>query len=85
MAFRQKVQHYLTEELSCSLMHLRCYKSNIDWKKLRPVILKRINNRAKDYPLKSMIPVAYDVLEARKLLIQGVSTLLRTIPVKSCK
>jgi len=49
------------------------------------VIFKRINNRAKDYPLKNMIPVAYNVLEARKLLIQGVSTLLRTIPVMSCK
>jgi len=85
MALRQKVQHYLREELGCSFIHLRCYRSNIDWKKLCPMIHKRINNRANDYLLKSMIPVAYDVLEARKHLIQGVSTLLRTIPVKSCK
>nr|GEY27715.1 APO protein 4, mitochondrial [Tanacetum cinerariifolium] len=49
------------------------------------MILKRIENRAKDYPVKAMIPVAYDVLRSRALLIQGVSTLLQVIPIWSCK
>ncbi|XP_020276816.1 APO protein 4, mitochondrial-like [Asparagus officinalis] len=85
MALRQKFQHYLREEVNWSLMHLRYYRSNVDWKRLRPMILKRINNRVNDYPLKSMTPVANDVLESQKLLIQGVSTLLKVIPAKSCK
>ncbi|KAL8260097.1 hypothetical protein R6Q59_028050 [Mikania micrantha] len=65
----------------------RHYGSNrrVDLKKLRPMILKRIENRAKDYPVKAMIPVAYDVLRSRALLIQGVSTLLQVIPIWSCK
>lgn len=60
-------------------------KRKVDLKKLRPMILERINNRAKDYPIKAMIPVAEDVLKARVLLIQGVSTLLQFVPLWSCK
>ncbi|CAH1441266.1 unnamed protein product [Lactuca virosa] len=65
----------------------RHYRSNpkVDFKKLRPMILKRIENRAKYYPVKEMIPVAYDVVRSRSLLIQGVSTLLQVIPIWSCK
>ncbi|GKB26478.1 APO protein 4, mitochondrial, partial [Tanacetum coccineum] len=65
----------------------RHYRSNpkVDLRKLRPMILKRIENRAKDYPVKAMIPVAYDVLRSRALLIQGVSNLLQVIPIWSSK
>lgn len=56
----------------------------VDMNKLRSIILERIKNRAKDYPVKSMIPMAENVLEARTLLIQGVSTLIQFIPVWSC-
>lgn len=49
------------------------------------MILKRIKERAKDYPVRRMVPVAHDILNARALLIEGVSTLLNTIPIKACK
>lgn len=57
----------------------------MDMKKLRPMIIKRIENRAKDYPIRAMVPVAEDVLKARDFLFKGVSTLLQVIPVFSCK
>ncbi|XP_017241942.1 APO protein 4, mitochondrial [Daucus carota subsp. sativus] len=60
-------------------------RKKADLKKLRPMIVERIKNRAKDYPIKAMIPVAEDVLKARVLLIQGVSTLLNFVPVWTCK
>ncbi|XP_039010409.1 APO protein 4, mitochondrial-like isoform X2 [Hibiscus syriacus] len=65
--------------------HWRSYNSKIDLKKLRPMILKRIENRAKDYPVPGMIPVAEEVLKARELLFQGVFTLLKLFPIVACK
>ncbi|KAL5999414.1 hypothetical protein ACLOJK_037699 [Asimina triloba] len=49
------------------------------------MIHERIRNRAKDYPIRDMVPVAYDVLKAREVLREGVSALLRTIPIQACK
>lgn len=57
----------------------------VDLKKLRPMILKRIEERAKKYPIKTMIPVAHEVLKARSILYQGVSILLQHFPVMSCR
>ncbi|KAK1568615.1 hypothetical protein Q3G72_026750 [Acer saccharum] len=63
----------------------RFYSSKLDLKKLRPMILKRIENRAKDYPVRNMVPLAEQVLQTRNLLIQGVSTLIKVFPVHACK
>ncbi|KAE8668963.1 APO protein 4 [Hibiscus syriacus] len=66
-------------------VHWRSYSSKIDLKKLRPMILERIENRAKDYPVPGMIPAAEEVLKARELLFQGVFTLLKRLPIVACK
>lgn len=81
----QRAGSYICSELCGSLVNLRLYSSRVDWKQLRPMILKRIKNRSKDYPIKRMIPVAEEVVRAREILTEGVSTLLRVVPVHSCK
>ncbi|KAK1275140.1 hypothetical protein QJS04_geneDACA001616 [Acorus gramineus] len=85
MALRQRVQFRRWEDISIHIIRARNYSSKIDWKELRPMILKRIKDRAKDYPVSSMVPVANDVLQARTLLIEGVSALIKVIPIKACK
>ncbi|TQD89968.1 hypothetical protein C1H46_024452 [Malus baccata] len=54
-------------------------------RKLKPMIHNKIQNRAKDYPMLAMIPVAQEVMECRRLVMQGVSTLLKMVPVLACK
>ncbi|KAJ7948171.1 APO protein mitochondrial-like [Quillaja saponaria] len=79
-------QCLLFGEFSGCLMHQRrLYTTKVDLKKLRSMILKRIENRAKDYPNREMVPVAQEVLKTRNFLIQGVSTLLKFYPVMACK
>ncbi|KOM43988.1 hypothetical protein LR48_Vigan05g159300 [Vigna angularis] len=63
----------------------RLYGTKVDLRKLRPMILKRIENRAQCYPVRRMIPVANEVLQARNVLIHGVSTLLNFLPLMACK
>ncbi|XP_010532481.1 PREDICTED: APO protein 4, mitochondrial [Tarenaya hassleriana] len=59
--------------------------SNIDLRILGTMIRKRIEEQRKDHPILHMIPVAKKVLEARRVLIQGVSLLLKVFPVLACK
>ncbi|KAM0958774.1 hypothetical protein ACFX15_023438 [Malus domestica] len=64
----------------------RYYSSNkVDLRKLKPMIHNKIQNPAKDYPMLAMIPVAQEVMECRRLVMQGVSTLLKMVPVLACK
>ena len=63
----------------------RYYRSKMDLRKLKPMIQKRIQNRAKDYLVPAMVPVAQEVFNSRRLVMQGVSTLLKMVPVLACK
>ncbi|KAI4322536.1 hypothetical protein L6164_022220 [Bauhinia variegata] len=87
MAFRKKLWQIAVFGgfSECLENSRRLYSTRVDLKKLRPMILKRIEKRAKDYPVRAMIPVAEEVLRARNVLIQGVSTLLQSFPVLTCK
>ena len=77
---------YICSELCGSALNQRRYSSSrADWKQLRPMIIKRIKSRSKEYPIKRMIPVAEEVVRAREIVTQGVSTLLSVVPVQSCK
>ncbi|XP_068657609.1 APO protein 4, mitochondrial-like [Aristolochia californica] len=81
----KKIIVHVWQDVNNHFPQSRFYSSKIDWSELRPLILMRIKNRAKDYPVKDMVPVAYDVLSARAQLTKGVSALLNAIPVKACK
>ncbi|KAH9619296.1 hypothetical protein KSS87_021556 [Heliosperma pusillum] len=57
-----------------------------DLNNLRPIIKNRIQNRSHFNPLiRSLIPVAQQVLHSRSQLIYGVSTLLNVFPLLTCK
>ncbi|CAN8258501.1 unnamed protein product [Cochlearia groenlandica] len=56
-----------------------------DLRRIRPMILKRIENRAKEYPIQEVVPVAEQVLKARRKLLANVSLLLKLFPVLKCK
>ncbi|KAJ1379527.1 APO protein 4, mitochondrial [Sesbania bispinosa] len=78
MALRKMLWHDI-------LMPRRLYATKVDPKKLRPMILKRIEKRSHAYPVRAMVPVANEVLLARNDLILGVSTLLNYFPLMACK
>ncbi|XP_042482005.1 APO protein 4, mitochondrial-like isoform X1 [Macadamia integrifolia] len=81
MALKQKGWYQLLESFSgCQF-----YSPRMNWDELRPLIMERIKHRAKDYPVRALIPVANDVVKARALLIEGISTLIKFIPIKACK
>lgn len=85
MALSKRLWRNVLGEVRGCVMHTRFYYWKVDLRKLRPMILKRIENRAKDYPVRGMFPVAQDVLKARAVLFQGVSTLLKAFPIMACK
>lgn len=86
MALRNKLCKNVDLVGYSSISWLRSYSSKrINFKKLRPMILERIENRAKDYPVAEMVGVAEEVLRARSSLYHGVSMLLNYVPVVSCK
>ncbi|KAJ9177481.1 hypothetical protein P3X46_012697 [Hevea brasiliensis] len=85
MALRKIMWQNLAGDCGRCITHFRFYSSQIVWKALRPMILKRIEKGPKNYPIRDMVPVAKNVLKARMLLIQGVSTLIQVIPVVKCK
>ncbi|CAN1843723.1 APO protein 4, mitochondrial [Linum perenne] len=64
----------------------RFYRATeVDWRKLRSMIIKRVEDRAGKFPVKSMVPVAEEVLTARMRVIRGVSALVKSVPVVACK
>ncbi|CAH9054459.1 unnamed protein product [Cuscuta europaea] len=66
----------------------RSYSSDskvVELKALKPFIMKKVQNWAKDYRFHETAPVAQEVLKSRDLLYSGVSTLLHHLPVWACK
>jgi hypothetical protein len=85
MALRKRSWQHVLGNFSGFVTHANFHSSKVDLRKLRPMILKRIESRAKDYPVRRMVPVAQEVLEARAVFFQGVSALLRLFPIMACK
>lgn len=85
MIMRKELYRTLLQDIDYRSVYAQFYSSKVDFRKLRPMILKRIESRAKDYPIPGMVPVAQEVLKARGLLIQGVSVLLKVFRVTACK
>ncbi|XP_054818956.1 APO protein 4, mitochondrial-like [Prosopis cineraria] len=87
MALRKNLwQTVLYREFDgCLVYPRRLYITKVNLKKLRPMIHQRIEKRANEYPVRAMVLVALEVLKARNVLIQGVSTLLKSFPVMACK
>ncbi|KAF2580772.1 hypothetical protein F2Q68_00003307 [Brassica cretica] len=48
------------------------------------MIQRRIENRAKDYPIQEIVPLAKEVLKARRSLLTNVTLLLKVFPVLTC-
>jgi hypothetical protein len=85
VALRKRSWQHVLGNFSGFDTHANFQSSKVDLRKLRPMILKRIESRAKDYPVRRMVPVAQEVLEARAVIFQGVSALLRLFPIMACK
>ncbi|ESQ48065.1 hypothetical protein EUTSA_v10021082mg [Eutrema salsugineum] len=86
--WRHKVWRHLSsfQGATYSTTPSRINKSMLNnLRKIRPMIHRRIENRAKDYPIKDIIPVAQDILEARRNLLANVNVLLKVFPVLTCK
>ncbi|KFK39492.1 hypothetical protein AALP_AA3G251000 [Arabis alpina] len=72
--------------VSYSTTSSRINKSKFDdFRKIRPMILRRIENRGKEYPIKDIVSVAEEILKARHNLITNVTALLKVFPVLTCK
>ncbi|TQD87568.1 hypothetical protein C1H46_026867 [Malus baccata] len=85
MALRKKLCESSNFNGKIMYSFARYYNSKMDLRKLKTMIQKRIQNWAKGYPVPAMVPVAEEVLDSRRLVMQGVSTLLKMIPVLACK
>ncbi|KAM1818561.1 hypothetical protein ACFX11_000344 [Malus domestica] len=85
MALRKKLCESSNFNGKIMYSFARYYSSKMDLRKLKAMIQKRIQNWAKGYPVPAMVPVAEEVLDSRRLVMQGVSTLLKMIPVLACK
>ncbi|RID71939.1 hypothetical protein BRARA_C03852 [Brassica rapa] len=54
-------------------------------RRIQPMIQRRIENRAKDYPIQEIVPLDKEVLKARRSLLTNVTLLLKVFPVLTCK
>ncbi|CAG7882936.1 unnamed protein product [Brassica rapa] len=53
-------------------------------RRIQPRIQRRIENRAKDYPIPEIVPLDKEVLKARRSLLTNVTLLLKVFPVLTC-